>query len=254
MSMPLAKFQEAFASALFAVPGPGDAWLARLVAQPAFAVYRNTVMKACIDALEANFPAVARLVGREWFRAAAALHAVAEAPCDGSLLNYGSGFPAFLRDFEPAAELPYLPGVAALDTLWRESHAAADAQVLDVAALVRCTPEQLAKLTLRPHPATRWAWFDAQPIYSIWSRNRSSAACDESEVVWQAEGALLTRPADAVTWRAVSKAACVFLDACAAGLPLADAADRALDVDADTDLSALLQCLLQAGALQERSP
>jgi len=28
-------------------------------------------MKGCVDALEANFPAVARLVGKEWFRAAA---------------------------------------------------------------------------------------------------------------------------------------------------------------------------------------
>ena len=36
-----------------------------LYGQPAFAVYRNTVMKACIDALQANYPAVTRLVSEE---------------------------------------------------------------------------------------------------------------------------------------------------------------------------------------------
>ena len=74
MSTPLAQFQDAFAEALFAPQDIADPVMRQLAAQPAFAVYRNTVMKGCIDALEANFPVVARLVGSEWFRAAAALH------------------------------------------------------------------------------------------------------------------------------------------------------------------------------------
>jgi fatty-acyl-CoA synthase len=35
----------------------------------------NTVMKGCVDALQANYPTIERLVGEEWFRAAAACHA-----------------------------------------------------------------------------------------------------------------------------------------------------------------------------------
>ncbi|MBT2321112.1 putative DNA-binding domain-containing protein [Variovorax paradoxus] len=252
MSTPLARFQDAFAAALFAPEDIADPVVRELVAQPAFAVYRNTVMKGCIDALEANFPAVARLVGSEWFRAAAALHVAAEAPRDGRLLNYGSGFPDFLQGFEPAAELVYLPGVARLDALWCEAHAAQDAPVLDAAWLARCTPELLATLVLRPHPAARWAWFDEQPVYSIWARNRTTVE-DEEELVWQAEGALLTRPADTVVWRPITQAGCAFLDACVAGSPLADAADRALAIDPDADLSALLESLLRAGAFIERT-
>lgn len=253
MSTSLAQFQGAFAAALFALQDIADPVVRRLAAQPAFAVYRNTVMKGCIDALEANFPAVARLVGSEWFRAAAALHVAAEPPCDGRLLNYGCGFAGFLRGFEPAAELPYLPGVARLDALWREAHAAQDAPVLDAAWLARCAPELLATMVLAPHPAARWAWFDEQPVYSIWARNRRPPG-DEEELVWQAEGALLTRPADTVAWRAIPQAGCAFLDACAAGLPLADAAERALAVDAGADLATLLESLLRAGAFAERTP
>ena len=100
------SFQDAFAQALFAPGAVTNPAVRQLAAQPAFAVYRNTVMKACIDALEANFPAVARLVGSEWFRAAAALHVAASPPRDGRLLNYGEGFADFLQGFEPATELP----------------------------------------------------------------------------------------------------------------------------------------------------
>ncbi len=72
-------FQQSFAQALLH-PGAADpaaVAMAAVLQQPAFSVYRNTVLKGCIDALEANYPTVARLVGSEWFRSVAALVAVA---------------------------------------------------------------------------------------------------------------------------------------------------------------------------------
>ncbi len=243
------SFQGAFAAALFAPDEAADPAIRRLAAQPAFAVYRNTVMKGCIDALEANFPAVVRLVGRDWFRAAAALHAAAEPPRDGRLLRYGAGFAAFLQDFTPAAELTYLSGVAQLDALWCEAHAASNAAPADAAWLARCPPGQLGQLVLTPHPAARWMWFADQPVFTIWRRNRATDDATGEEIAWQGEGALITRPADAVGWQPIGKAHCAFLDACKDRLPLADAADRALAAEPDTDLAALLECLLRAGAL-----
>ncbi|VTU34970.1 hypothetical protein H4CHR_03537 [Variovorax sp. PBS-H4] len=247
------SFHDAFAQALFTPETVADPAVRQLAAQPAFAVYRNTVMKGCIDALEANFPAVARLVGSEWFRAAAALHAAANPPRDGRLLHYGDGFADFLQRFEPAAELPYLPDVARLDALWREVHAAGNAPPLDAAWLASQGPERLGTLVLRLHPATRWAWFEEQPIYSIWARNRGSAQGENEELAWPGEGALLTRPADAVTWRAIGRPGCAFLDACAAGLSLAEAAEQALAFDAECDLKTLLEDLLRAGAFSTLS-
>ena len=252
------SFQDAFARALFAPDAADDPAVQRLVAQPAFAVYRNTVLKGCIGALEANFPAVARLVGRDWFRAAAAIHVAAHPPRDGRLLGYGEDFAAFLQGFGPAAGPDYLPGVARLDALWRAAHAADDAPALDAAWLARHGPDALGALVLRPHPAARWAWFDGQPVYSIWARNRAEGH-EDAALAGQGEGALLTRPFDRVAWCAIGRAACAFLDACAAGDPLGDAAARALAIDADADLAALLATLLRAGAftttaLDEGSP
>jgi hypothetical protein len=250
MTSSLAQFQSAFAAALLAAGDITDPAMQALIRQPAFAVHRNTVMKGCIDALESNFPTVARLVGSEWFRAAAALHVTGEPPRDGRLMHYGDTFEAFLARFEPASGLVYLPGVARLDAMWWQAHVAADAEPLDAARLARGGPEALARRVARPHPAARWAWFADHPVFSIWRRNRSDdAGRAADDMAWHGEGALITRPRDAVQAALLDEAGCAFLDACACGLPLADAAEQALRVDPAADLAALLESLLRAGAL-----
>ena len=251
MSTELSRFQDGFVQALLAPHDEAPDHLRALVDQPGFAVYRNTVLKGCIDALQANYPAVLRLVGEEWFRAVAALHVRARPPADARLLLYGLDFPDFLRDFPPAADLPYLPGVARLDRFWTESHVAADAVALAPAALAGLPLDQLGDLVLAPHPAARWAWFEDQPIYTLWQRNRGTEAegvDSGDELVWTGEGALLTRPAGAVTSSELDAAGCAFLDACAAGRPLAQAASEALTRQASTDLAQLMARLLDAGA------
>ena len=189
----LAQFQDAFAHALLAPGAKPASPVAALAAQPAFAVYRNTVMKGCIDALQANYPAVARLVGEEWFRAAAAVYVREALPADATLLRYGASFADFLARFEPAAELPYLPDVARLDRLWTEAHAAPDEEPLDPAAIARLTPDTLARATLHPHAAARWAWFEDAPVYTIWACNRAESV-PGGDLDWRPEGALLVRP------------------------------------------------------------
>jgi len=244
----LARYQDAFTHALFAPEAGSSAALTTLTTQPAFAVYRNTVMRGCIDALQANYPAVARLVGEEWFRAAAGVHVREALPTDPTLLFYGSIFAEFLGRFEPAAGLPYLPGVARLDRYWTEAHAAPDIEAIDPAAITRLAPDVLADAILRPHPAARWAWFDDAPIYTIWSRNRNDSGDFVADLDWRAEGALLTRPRDNVEWIALDAAGCAFLDACAAGRTLADAAQASLEMQGDADLTHLTSSLLEAGA------
>jgi hypothetical protein len=238
-------FQDAFAAALLD-PEARDPWVTGLSAQPGFAVYRNTVMKGCIDALQANYPAVARLVGEEWFRAAAAIHVRAKPPRSAVMLEYGAGFARFLETFGPAAELPYLPDVARLDRFWTEAHVAADDEALAPGSVARLTPQELERAHLRLHPAARWQWFASQPIFTIWQCNRECTGGHEIE--WQGEAALLTRPNGAVEARRVDAGACAFLDACTADATLAEAALAALAVDASIDLARLMATLLDAGA------
>lgn len=229
----LAQFQDGFVQALFSTQ------------DRALLVYRNTVLKGCIDALQANYPAVARLVGEEWFRAAAAVYARQSPPEVPMLMEYGAGFAEFLAGFGPAAELPYLPAIARLDRFWSESHVAADETALRAQDLAGLQPESLGGMVLRPHAAARWGWFSV-PAFTIWARNRqeSPVAGDQPEIEWRGEGALVTRPEDGVQWLELDKAACAFMDACAAGVPLAEAAEA---VPA-ADIAGMLARLLAAGA------
>lgn len=251
----LAGFQASFVKALFEQvengnenenedKGGASAW----TRQPAFAVYRNTVMSGCIDALQANFPSVLRLVGSDWFRAAAAAYIRAQPPSDGRMLFYGETFADFLAEFEPAVELPYLADVARLDRFWIEAHTAQDAVAVDSAWLASLPAQALGALRLLPHPSARWRCFVDLPIYSIWERNRLGLDSTD-EIVWQGEGALLTRPVDAVVWQRITAGGAAFLDACAEGCLLAQAAGTALEAHPDTDIADLLSQLLSAGAL-----
>jgi hypothetical protein len=263
----LADYQQAFGAALLAredhPASSGDAavasmpaWLARLATQPGFAVHRNTVIKGCVDALVANFPAVTRLVGHEWMQAACAVHARGDLPRGPMLLHYGGSFPAFLSTFEPAAGLPWLPAVAALDWAWVESHCAADAPVLPADALQAIDPALLPEGRLHLHPAARWRWCADAPACSLWSRNRvdtthclhdEHCATDDAPIDWRPEGTLITRPFEVVMHRPVDRSAIAFLDACNTGRSLGEAALAALDAEPAADIAALIGSLLGAG-------
>ena len=246
----LVAFQDAFAQALVAERASDGApdRIGSLVAQPGFAVYRNTVMKSCVDALQANYPAVVRLVGEAWFRAAAAVFVRDHLPRTPALVDYDARFPDFFATFGPASEIPYLSGVACVDRFWTEAHISADAAFVSARDVARLAPEQLGRCVLRPHPSARWRWFEGMPVHSIWRCNRHDATIDAlADLVWRGEGVLIVRPGHAVDSLAVGAADCAFLDACGLGVPLGDAGVAALTTDANADLATMMARLLDAG-------
>jgi hypothetical protein len=105
----------------------------------------------------------------------------------------------------------------------------------------------LALSRLTPKAACRWAWFPDNPVYTLWRFNREERDIPD-ELDWRGEGALLTRKQAQVCWQAASVADCTFLDACAAHLPLGQAAEKALEVQPDLDFSELIARLFRADA------
>jgi hypothetical protein len=176
-------------------------------------------------------------------------------PDDSVLMSYGATFAEFLARFEPAKPLSYLPGVAQLDRLWTESHMARDDTLLAPHTLTQLEPRSITDVVLYPHAAARCVWFDSAPIFSIWSRNRdASNATDEPwSPDWQSEGALLTRPHGTVQWLALDKGAHLFVETCANGGPLGQAAAAALAVNENINLQHWMSKLLAAGAFSRAS-
>ena len=240
----LRDFQARFAQDLWS-EGDG-ASASALTDQPAFSVYRNTVMAGCVDALSANYPTVRQLVGVECFRDAATAFAREFPPSSGVLAGYGQGFASFLSSFRAVAELEYLPGVAMLDRLWIESHFAADSAVLGLADLAGLIPEVLSTARFELHPAARWQTFETMPVYTLWQRHREGLALD-AELDWRRESALVTRPAGAVAWTAIPHAAAVFLSSSVSGKRFDQAMDDAAAAEGADDAS-WLPTLIHAGA------
>ncbi|WP_419253311.1 putative DNA-binding domain-containing protein [Caulobacter sp. ErkDOM-YI] len=241
----LLDFQDAFVAALGGAPSVLSPWLPSHEADPpGLAVYRNTIAKGCVDALAANFPTVASLVGDDWFRAAAALFAREAPPASAALLDYGEAFPAWLDRFPPARDLPYLAGVAHLDRLWIEALFAAEAPSLGADAFAELAPQALAAARVALHPSVRFALFEAG-LPSLWAGAREGR--DDLELSEAAQGLLVSRSGASVAYRVVGPADCAFLAACAAGDALAEAMGQAAQADPDANLQALFAALIADG-------
>jgi hypothetical protein len=248
MNHTLAGFQDGFVQAMRGEDGPMRA----IASQPGFAVYRNTWMKACIDAIEANFPAVACLVGQEWMRSAAAAFALEHMPMNGCLANYGKTFPDFLATSAATTELAYLGEVARLDWLFLACGNAADACTLHAGQLAAFSASGLASRYLRPHPTARWH-ASPLPARTIWEASRSGRAVT-GDLAWMPEATLMLRTEGQVRVHAIGARSCALLDACHAGHALGVALDFAMSTGDATSMDADLLHLVAIGAFADASP
>ena len=242
MSHQMQPFESSLVSMLLGMPGPKPPWSTR----PGFAVHASTILRGAIDALAANVPTVHRLLGDDAFDVAAGAFVRATPPHGGGFERYGAGLPEFLASHGALAELDHLPGVAALDLAWIESHLAAAAPVLTSSDVFALTAEQLLHGRLVPHPAARWLCFDV-PAFTIWRHGREGRQIADA-LPWRAESALLTRPERRVRWSAIEAGEAQFLAACAQGSSCDDALERVLADGVGFDLTLSLPRLVQAGA------
>lgn len=237
----LAQFQAGFAAAIL---GEGDA--PDFAKAPQFAVYRNTAPKAAIDALRANYPTVARLLGTSLFDGAALSFLHHFPPASPILAAYGEAFPEFLADSELPDGLLFLPEIARIDRAATECHLAADSPILDAYALAGMAADQWMDISLALHPACRFDWFDVG-IPSLWLAMRPACTALDHMPAARGEGIILARPNGAVEAHVITHDAYLFLGALAEGLPVATAAVRALDANPQCDLAALFGQLIGDG-------
>jgi len=215
-----------------------------LGSQRAFSVYRNNVAAGLIGVLEARYPVVRRLVGDAFFRGMAGAYVAARKPRSAVLIHYGGDFPAFVADFPPARDLPYLPDVAALENAWVEAYHAAEADPLPVAALNELDPDALDDMQFVIHPAAR-ALRAKSPAASLWAAHQT-AGDPAPPANWAPEEALVTRPQAEVQVRVLPPGGLAMFAALREGATLGQAAAPLLA--AGDDPGAHVVGLVAAGA------
>lgn len=210
-----------------------------------FAIYRNNVVQGLVAALETRFPAVRRVVGEDFFAAAARLYATATPPSSPFMAFYGESFADFLADFAPCAELPYLPDLARLEAARTRAYHAADAAPLSAEDFRGLAPEDLMRLRLGLHPSVS-ILASAFPVATIFAMNSGEAPLEEI-TDWRGEDVVVARPAMNVEVHRLPEGGANFLNRLGEGASLAEAAARALDLTSDFDLAANLALLIRAG-------
>ena len=220
----------------------GDADLRRL------GVYRNGFLKACGEALRANFPTVDRLVGAERFPALVRPYVEAHPPRSANLAEYGEHFDRYIDETCAQHRLGYLASFAALDRAWSEVWFAADEPegTTTTAPPDRCSADTEALMSLRGRlaPWVRLVTLDHAAL-DAWSRLREDALDGPTEVPRAPQQVLIWRDGDDVRFRALSRPEHRFIGDLAAGRPCGEAAGAALGLDPEFDLVSSFASLLQ---------
>ncbi len=219
-------FFDAFDAALSGDAAGLSPWLAD-DSTAGLAVYRNTIASGAVDALTATYATVVMMTGEDWFRAAAREYVLVHPPREPALLSYGESFEHWLSQFPPAADTPYLAGIARLDWLWWQSWCAADDQLLDGADLAEISPAQLSELTLGLHPSLRIAAF-ANGTPALWLAHQAPARGGEHVLGRDPERMVFVRLGAQVEARLITAGPYAFLDALSRGASLLEAGQAAL--------------------------
>ncbi len=217
----------------------------KLVSSRRFSVYRNNVASSLIDAMAANFPAIERIVGKEFFRAVAGIFVRTQPPKVPMLFRYGGKFAKFLEGFEPVKSMPYLSDVARVEYSWLQAYHAADENVVDAEMMQNIASEEMASLTFTRHPAchiisSNW------PVVTIVSKNRNGEDCSNIDMT-VCETALISRPILDVELRVLPAGGAVFLEHLLNGENLGNAASEAMSDSQEFDLSKNIGGMLAAG-------
>jgi hypothetical protein len=236
-----------FAAALLDPDRPLPAGIVDRDGRPApkrFAVYRNNVTVALVEALAAAYPSVHAILGRENFRRVSRNFIAATPPRSPFLLGYGAGFAIFLESFPPLRASPFLGDVARVERAWLESWHGVDAPTLDPRALVGVAAQDTVRLVFEPHPASaliasRW------PVGDLfqWRFGRPAQGVDLS----LGQCVMVSRLEHEVAVNPISAGERRLLQGLSQGRNLGEAADAAFACEPGLDLAAALGRALAAG-------
>jgi hypothetical protein len=250
----LLETQRALCAQLFGADAPsaGDAsaLAASWQSEPGLAlrlsIYRNTCVSTLVNALRLSFPAVQRLVGCEFFEAAAQQFVRDQLPASAYLNDYGADFPPFLREFPAAAALAYLGDVAQLEWAVNLALHASEVPALDLARLAALSQAQLARVSFVAHPGMSLLRSQT-PADLIWRAvlDQDDAAMASIDLASGPVWLLVERDATGLQVRRLAESAWRFTARLCAGLEL----HSALADDSNEEINAALADHLSSGRL-----
>jgi hypothetical protein len=224
--------------------GEAAALLAGHVPADRLDIYRNTFIIGATNALRLSYPAVSRLVGEGFFAGVASMIIARNPPQAAYLDQYGADLPDFLEQFQPAAQLVYLPDVVRLEWAVNQAIHASDREPLALADLAALAPQDQGSVRFVPHPSVGLLQV-SYPADIIW---RAVLAGDDATLAAldlhpKSIHLLVQRCPTGIEVTRLAESEWRFAVALCAGQPLQTALDEAIFIDA----TALIAGHLAAG-------
>jgi hypothetical protein len=119
------------------------------------AIYSDAYCSRLIEALESNYPALAKLLGPHDFAALGTAYVRAHDSGFRSIRYYGHELPAFLEDDADYAKVPILAELAHWEWAMTGAFDAADVAPVDVDSVANVAPDRWAQLQFELHPSLR---------------------------------------------------------------------------------------------------
>lgn len=207
---------------------------------------------AIVEALAANYPIVAEILGWAPFHDLACEFVAAVPPDGPALATYGHVFPEWIVGRNIGRVLPYLSAVANIDRLWLASARAPAETPVAPAVIANMTAEQWSSSRAKLHAATRFGWF-AVPAPSIWLAHFAPHRA-EVTTEWKAEGLLITRPAGSVRARRIGPAEHRILSGLRIGETIGAASAAAHALYPDAEITSAVHTILDSGAIATLRP
>lgn len=204
-------------------------------------IYRNNVFSNYRKALQDTYPTIGRLVGDEFFNAAARVYIQRTEARSGDLNDYGEDFAEFLQGFAPARDLAYLPDMARLEWHMHRVFHAADPDPVDLSHLVTLKEDEFGRIRCALLPTAR-LFSSAYPVVRIWQVSQPGA--DDADNVSLDEGSqqvLICRRGYQVELRRLDPPEYTLLEKFSQGHTLAQALESTCIADSDLDLADFLQ-------------
>lgn len=203
-------------------------------------IYRNNVYSGLTDVLRGLYPVIERLVGEGFFLYACSEYITRFASTCGDLHAYGSSFSSFLREFEPARGLLYLPDEAQLEWYYHEAYHEADPVCFDFEALSSVSPEEYGALCFTLNPTCRLMQ-STYPVVDIWRVNQDNYAGDQTlDLDSGGVNVLLLRKKQEIELHVIDQPDYQILHAMMQGERLDGCLDAAFGIDRNFDLSIFL--------------
>ena len=210
-----------------------------------FSVYTDNYFLGLREVLQNIYPVTKQLVGENFFNGTAKEFAKSNPPRSGNLDDYSSNLSEFLKEFEPAKQLPYLPDIAEFEWKYHCCELADEAENLSPQKLAGLSPEELLSLKFVFSPSVQF--FESKfPIMKIWQQAQEEEFGEIDLDIETGDSLLIIRNNRKVVFVPAEENEIIFLKKLFSGNQLADAFEY-ISEDENFDLNYFVNKHLSSG-------